>query len=162
MNWVDLAILAIIAVSAVISILRGFVQEALSLLGWILAFWVALTYTEDMAIFLGDLISTPSLRLGVAFFILFIATLLLTALLNFLAGQLVDKTGLTGTDRTLGVVFGVGRGVVIVAILVLLAGLTAMPRDTWWQESTLIGHFQHLALEIRAFLPPDVAAEFSF
>ena len=70
---------------------------------------------------------------------LFISILLLGALVNYLASKLVAKTGLAVTDRMLGVAFGVARGVVIVAILVLFAGLTPMPQDSWWQSSQLIG-----------------------
>ena len=162
MNWVDYAILAIIAISALISVLRGFMSEALSLLGWILSFWVALTFTEELGAFLAHWISVPSLRLGIAFFVLLISTLLLTALVNYLVGQLVEKTGLTGTDRVLGIVFGVARGAVVVAILVLLAGLTPFPRDPWWRESSLIVHFQTLAMEIHKLLPPEFAAYFSY
>lgn len=157
-TWVDYAILAIVALSALISILRGFIREAISLLGWILAFWVSLTFTEDLARHFVGHVSVPSARLGLAFFALFAATLLLTGLVNFLAGQLVEKTGLTGTDRMLGVLFGVGRGAIIVAVLVLLAGLTAMPQDPWWRDSVLLRHFQVIATEIRGFLPPDLAA----
>lgn len=162
MNWVDYAILAVIAISAVLSLLRGFVREALSLAGWVLAFWVALTFTRDLSLHLIQTISAPSARLAVSFIVLFVATLLLTVLVNFLAGQLVEKTGLTGTDRMLGVIFGTARGAVIVAILVLLAGFTAMPRDQWWGESTLIRHFQELAVWIRGFLPPDIAAQIKY
>ncbi len=162
MIWVDYAILVIIALSALISILRGFVRESLSLAGWVLAFWVALTFTRDLALHLEAYISVPSVRLVVAFLVLFFSALLLTMLINFLGGQLVDKTGLTGTDRMLGVVFGIARGSVIVAILVLLAGFTSVPRDPWWQESTFIHHFQELAVWIRGFLPPDSAAKIGY
>ncbi|MCP4044049.1 MAG: CvpA family protein [Gammaproteobacteria bacterium] len=162
MIWVDYAILVIIVLSALISVLRGFVRESLSLAGWVLAFWVALTFTRDLALHLEAYISVPSVRLVVAFLVLFFSALLLTMLVNFLAGQLVDKTGLTGTDRMLGVVFGTARGCVIVAILVLLAGFTSVPRDPWWQESTFIHQFQELAVWIRGFLPPDIAAKIGY
>ncbi len=88
--------------------------------------------------------------------------LVLTALASHFTSLVVKKTGLTGTDRVLGVVFGVARGAVIVGILVLLAGLTALPRDPWWRESTLVPHFQRLAVHIRAMLPSDVADEIRF
>lgn len=162
MNWADYCILAIIAVSALISLMRGFVREALSLAGWVLAFWVALSFTHDLARYLEGEISVPSARLTIAFIALFLITLLLTILVNFLAGQLVEKTGLTGTDRMLGVVFGVARGAVVVAILVMLAGFTTMPRDPWWGQSTLIVHLQGIALWIRGFLPPDLASQIRY
>ncbi len=162
MTWVDYAIVAVIVLSAIISVIRGFVREALSLAGWILAFWVGLTFTRDLAMHLESRISVPSVRMAVAFFALFFVTLLLTALVNFLAVQLVEKTGLSGTDRMLGVIFGTARGGVIVAILVLLAGFTALPRDPWWRDSALLHHFQDLALWIRSFLPPDIASQIKY
>lgn len=162
MTAVDYGIVAIIALSAAVSVVRGFVREALSLAGWILAFWVALSFTRDLAVRLDSYVPLPSARLALAFLALFLVTLLLTALVNFLAGQMVEKTGLSGTDRMLGVVFGVIRGAVIVAILVLLAGFTAVPQDAWWSRSYLIHHFQELALWIRGFLPPDFAAQIRY
>lgn len=162
MIWPDYIILAIVLVSAIISVLRGFMREALSLAGWVLAFWVALVFTRELASHFNEYISVPSVRLAVAFLILFLATLILSALVSYLATQLVEKTGMSGTDRMLGVVFGVARGVVIVAILVLLAGFTAVPRDPWWTESTLIHHFQDLAIWIRGFLPPEFASQIKY
>jgi len=162
MIWVDYTILAVIGLSALISLMRGFVREALSLAGWILAFWVALTFTRELADLLPASISVPSARLAIAFLSLFFLALLLAALVNFLAVQLVEKTGLSGTDRLLGAGFGIARGAVIVAILVLLAGFTAVPRDPWWRSSVLIPQFQQLALWIRGFLPPDIAAQIRY
>lgn len=162
MNWVDYAILGILVLSAAISILRGFTREAISLLGWIVAFWVALTFTPMLADRMQTLIPTPSIRIGVAFVALLMACLLIAGIVNFFAAKVIDKTGLSGTDRVLGIVFGVVRGVVVVALLVLLAGLTTMPKDPWWGESVLLGHFQVIAVELRGLLPPDIATYFNF
>ena len=162
MIWIDFAILGIVALSAVVSVIRGFVREALSLAAWITSFWVALTFTEELAVMFTDYISVPSLRLVTAFAILFLVTLLITSLVAYMASQLVRKTGLTGTDRMLGVIFGLIRGAVIIAILVLLAGLTPMPHDPWWKESIFIVHFQEMALWLRGFLPPDIAQNFQY
>lgn len=162
MTAVDYGILGVIGLSALVSLVRGFVREALSLAGWVLALWVALTFTRELARWLPPGITVPSLRLAVAFLGLFLAALLLTALVNFLAVHLVEKTGLSGTDRMLGVLFGVARGVVIVAILVLLAGFTALPQDPWWGGSSLLPQFQQIALWIRGFLPPDIAAQIRY
>lgn len=162
MNWVDYAILGVIGVSAVISVLRGFFSEALSLLGWILAFAVSVTYTPALAWHLSGLITVHPLRLAVAFIALFIATLVMVALIGFLLGQLFDRTGIRRTDRALGMVFGIARGVIIVAVLILLAGLTPFPDDLWWQQSILIDHFQVIAMGIRRLLPPDVGNYFNY
>ncbi|MCC5857063.1 MAG: CvpA family protein [Ectothiorhodospiraceae bacterium] len=142
MNWLDYAILAIVALSALISLVRGFVREVLSLLVWVLAFWVGIRFAQPLSEYLVDYIASPTLRLGAAFAGLFIATLLLGAIINYAAGQLVSRTGLTGTDRFIGVLFGVARGVIVVAVLMLAAGLTALPREPWWQESLLAAQIQ--------------------
>jgi len=94
--------------------------------------------------------------------LLFIGTLLVGGLVNYLAGQLISKTGLTSTDRILGMIFGIARGAVIVAVLVMLAGLTTVPQDPWWQDSMLLGYFQDIALWLRSFLPADIAERIRF
>src|SRR5699024_4687554 len=111
----------------------------------------------QIAEWLIDLISIPpSLRLAIAFFSLLLGTLLVTAIASSLLTKLVRTTGLTGTDRMLGIIFGIVRGVAVVTILILLAGMTPMPQDQWWQDSELLGYFQGLALWARSFMPSDV------
>lgn len=161
MIWVDYVILGIIGLSALISLVRGFVREALSLVIWIAAFWIAWTFFRELAALL-DWFSVPSVRLGISFAILFIVSLVVGALVSFLVGQLVEKTGLSGTDRLIGVLFGATRGALLVAVLVLLAGLTPFPNDPWWQESHLIGYFQELAVWLKTLLPADIGDKFRF
>ena len=162
MAWIDIAILALIVLSAVLSLFRGFIKEALALASWLVALWVAMMFYENFAQVLAQWIAEPSLQRIIAFTVLFVSVLLLGAILNYIAGKLVKKTGMAGTDRMLGVVFGVARGAVIVAILVLLAGLTPMPQDSWWQESHLIIYFQDFALWMRDFLPEEFSKNISY
>jgi membrane protein required for colicin V production len=157
MNWVDFAILAIVGISVLISLWRGFTREALSLAGWIVAVWVALTFADRLQVLLEPYIQVPSLRLIVAFAALFLITLLLAGFVNYLAVQVIKNTGLSGTDRMVGIFFGVARGCVVVAVLVLVAGMTPMPQDPWWSESQLLHYFQDLAVWLRQFLPADIA-----
>ena len=162
MIWADIVILVLIGLSMVISLWRGFTREALSLVAWIAAFWVGFTFAWYPATLLEPHVSVPSARLALGFLGLFLATLLLGGVVNYLIGKAVDKTGMTGTDRMLGLIFGLARGIVLVAILVLLAGLTPLPQDPWWGESLFIGHFQQLAKLLRDLLPPDIAAYFVY
>ena len=160
--WIDVVILALIALSAIMSLFRGFVKEAVALVTWLVALWVAMAFYEDLAAILSQWISLPSAQRVTAFAVLFICVLLLGAIVNFLASKLVNKTGLTGTDKLLGIVFGVARGGVIVAILVLLAGLTPLPQDPWWQDSQLLGYFQEAAMWLRSYLPNDIADNITY
>ena len=162
MAWIDLAIIALVVLSAVLSLFRGFVKEALALASWLVALWVSMIFYEDLAVVLSQWIAEPSIQNIAAFSILFIGVLLVGALVNYLAGKLVVKSGLAVTDRMLGVVFGVARGIVIVAILVLFAGLTPMPQDSWWQSSQLIGYFQEFAMWMREYLPEDISENISY
>lgn len=157
LNWVDYILLVVIAVSALLSLWRGFVKEALSLASWIAALWIGMLFFYDLSRVMRDWIDTPTIRNVVAFGLLFIGTLLVGGLVNYLAGQLISKTGLTSTDRILGMLFGVARGVVIVAVLVMLAGMTAIPQDPWWQDSMLLEYFKNIALWLSSFLPDDIA-----
>ncbi len=162
MVWVDFLIVGIIFISALISIVRGFVKEVFSLASWAIAFWVALLFYPHMATLLVDYVATPSVRSFVAFASLFVVTLILGALVNHLISQLVKKTGLSGTDRMLGIIFGLIRGVAIVVLLLLAAGATPMPQDDWWQNSLLLEHFEKLAIWVQTFLPSDIADYINF
>lgn len=141
MNWADWIIVAIIGVSCLISLKRGFVKEALSLVVWVAAFIVAIAFHDRLATLLIDHISAPSLRSLIAFAALFIVTLIIGALVNAMVAALVQATGLTGTDRLLGMVFGLARGLlVILALVVVLPMLLPVQQDAWWRESQIIPH----------------------
>ncbi|MFT5657868.1 MAG: membrane protein required for colicin V production [Gammaproteobacteria bacterium] len=161
MSWLDFIIIGIIALSALISLVRGFVKESISLTSWVLAGFIALRYFTPMAQLLEPYIASPTIRTGCGFAILFVCALIVGAIVNFMASQMVSKTGLSGTDKSLGVVFGGARGVLIVTMVVLLAGLTPMPLEPWWQESVTVEYFVNLAGWIKEILPQDVASRFS-
>ena len=134
----------------------------MTLATWVMAFWVAIGFSDKLEPMLHGMIDSPNVRLVVAFAILFLLTLIAGAIVNYLISQLVHKTGMGGTDRMLGVIFGIGRGIVVVGVLVLLGGIPPLSQEIWWQESTLIGHFQEMAIWMRDFLPPDMARNFVF
>jgi membrane protein required for colicin V production len=142
---VDWAILGIVVISALISLKRGFVKEALSLMTWIIAGVVAWMFGAGLSLYLVDYIQTPSARVIASCTILFIATLLVGAMVNFLLGELIRVTGLSGTDRFLGMVFGAARGGLLVVIAVGLLSLGPVQQDQWWQDSKLLPQFLMVA-----------------
>lgn len=162
MVWFDFAIIGVILLSALISLLRGFVREAFSLAVWVLAFWVSWSFFRSLEIPLRPWIDSPTARLAIAFVLLMIATLTVGGLVNYLVIELVERTGMTSGDRAIGMVFGAARGVLLVAVLVLLAGLTPLPDENWWRASSLVGYFEELAFWLRELLPPELAARFRY
>lgn len=162
MTELDYIFLAILLISSLISLWRGFIREAFSLALWILAFWVSWTFFKEVEPLLVDYMESPTLRMGAAFGILMIATLVVGGIVNFLLIQLVEKTGMTGTDRVIGMVFGLARGALLIAVLVLLAGLTTLPQESWWKASQLAPYFQELAYWLRDLLPPEMAERFKY
>jgi len=141
MQWIDWAILIVIGLSAGISLLRGFVREALSLAGWFLAFFVAKGFYQEFSSLLESQIETTSLRYAVSWAALFIITLTVSGLINYILSRLIDKAGLSGMDRIMGMAFGALRGILIVSVAtLLLKELTPVQKDHWWKDSELIPH----------------------
>jgi membrane protein required for colicin V production len=142
---VDWAILGVVIISALISLKRGFVKEALSLVIWIAAGAVAWMFGASLSQYLVNYIETPSLRVMAGCSILFVATLLVGAMVNFLIGELILVTGLSGTDRFLGMAFGAARGGLLVVVAIGLLSLGPVQQDQWWQQSRLVPQFLMVA-----------------
>lgn len=141
MNGLDLAILAILLISAFISVSRGFVKEAMAFVIWILAFFVATALAPSVSDYLHQWIDSATMCLLISFLVVFIGVILLGLALGHALEKLVSKMGLSMTDRFLGLIFGFMRGVLLVSVLLLLMRLTTMTAETWWQESTLVPLF---------------------
>lgn len=155
MSWVDYCIIAVLGLSVAMGLLRGFISEVLALACWIAAFWVAWVFGPRLAESF-TAIDVPSVRLLLGYGICFLAVLIAGAIVIFLVRRLVAGSGLSGSDRMLGMVFGLVRGFVLVTLLVLVLGFTPLARDPWWQKSQLLPTFQRMAAWISAELPPQV------
>ncbi len=167
MNSADIAILVICGLSMLVSLFRGFIREVFSLLVWVVAVYAGLMAANPLAEQMNPWIEMPSVRLIIAFVGVFVLVLIVGGLINYLLGKLVAGTGLSGTDRMFGALFGALRGVAIVLVAVIIARMTPFPDDPWWQESRLLPEFERLAVavvqqfpeSVREHVPPDSGAE---
>ena len=156
LNWADYLIIAIVGISVLISIIRGFIREVLSLAVWVAAFFVAFKFCNQLASIFAPYTNNASLRVTISFAILFIIVLVLGGLLTYLISILITKTRLSFIDRTLGIIFGFIRGILVVAVLLLLLSVHSYSNDSWWSDSYLIPHFKNLVTWLNEFFPKTV------
>jgi len=158
LNVADYAILAVIIVSTLISLVRGFLKELMSLVIWALGFWIAIKLYNAVAVILEPYIANAAVRQIVSFAGIFLLVLLLGALLSYLFSFIIIKSGLSGTDRLLGMVFGCARGILLIAVILLLVSATSFVQDEWWKKSIIIPHLQILVDWLRVFLPQKMTS----
>lgn len=162
MTIFDYAVLVIIGVSVFISLMRGAVREVVPLLGWLLAFYTARTYASELVPLLPHDIPTDKLKMLAAFLILFLAVILLSSLCSIALSGLLKKIGLGGVNRLLGGLFGLVRGLIVVAVLVLLAGMTQLPKDERWANAMFSAPLEALVKAMMPWLPVAVAKHVSY
>jgi membrane protein required for colicin V production len=157
MTAFDYVVLAVLVVSLLLGAWRGLVSEVLALLAWVIAFVAAKHFGAlAMPLFAG-FVSEPLLQQGGAFVAIFVLTLLLLGLARLLLRELLHAVGLGLADRTLGAIFGLTRGLLIVFLLVVAGGLTDMPKQPWWQDASLAPPLETAALASRPWMPERVA-----
>lgn len=162
MTAFDYVVLAILVASIVISVFRGLVREVLSLVAWLAAFVVANLYGSWMASLLPDSIPGATVRVMIGFGVLFVATLLLFALVNRAIAHIVSASGLKVVDRGLGGLFGLARGVLIVLTLAILAGLTGLPKEPVWRDAVLSPLTESAVRTVKPWLPETWARHVPF
>jgi membrane protein required for colicin V production len=158
----DWVVVGIVAVSAAIGAWRGLVGEALAILAWVLALIAAWLFGASVgsALFAG--VSDPALRMVAGFGAVILLVLVAMALLKLLLRKILQALGLSLTDRLLGVLFGLARGLAIVLLLVMVGGLTSAPRMSWWKAARLSPPLEIIVLAARPMLPPDLAKKIRY
>jgi membrane protein required for colicin V production len=162
MTWIDYAVIAIVGLSILLSVLHGLVREILSLAAWGVAFVVAQMLAADVAPLLPAALANPSLRLLAGFLSVFVAVLLVMTLLAVALSGLVRTAGLGFADRALGALFGLVRGLAVVTLAALLAGLTSLPRQPAWQHSLFGQPLVILANWVKVWLPDEMAKRITY
>lgn len=153
MNGADWVIIGILILSALVGLWRGLVREAFSLGVWIAAIVAATLFGASVSALYANWIDLPSAQVALGYATVFILVLIVGGLLTWLVGRIVESTGLGATDRLFGLGFGLLRGGVMVAALILVLGYTPFPRDPWWQQSELIPRFEPVAQWLREWVP---------
>lgn len=156
MTWFDYAVLAIVGLSVLLAVFRGVVREIAALAGWAAALILSGLFAQQLALWLPEALS-PVLRTVVAYLVIFLGVLLLSGLAGVLLATLFRAAGLGFTDRAIGALFGLVRGVLVVFVAVMLAGLTSLPREPFWRAAALSGPIETAVLAARPALPKDLA-----
>lgn len=135
MTAVDWILLGVLGFSMLLGAWRGLVYEVLSVLGWVVSFFVAQWFAPDLATRLPVQSASDPVRYAAAFVLIFIAAVFAAGLLAFVVKKLVAAVGLAPIDRVLGAAFGVLRGVILLLAATVVIDMTALKTSSWWQES---------------------------
>ncbi|HAT1596239.1 TPA: CvpA family protein [Legionella pneumophila] len=153
LQWVDIAIVAIIALSVLTGLFRGFVKELVALCVWVLAIWLGFNYSQILDPWLSSYIQEQSVRTVIGFIIILFATLFVGGVVNAILSFILKRAGLSGTDRTLGMGFGFLRGVFIVALIMVAVKMTSLPYQEYSQKSKLYARFDPVVALLYSHLP---------
>lgn len=157
MTWIDYAIVTVVVLSMLLGVLRGFVRETFSLVGWIMAFILSGWMGQRVAVWMpepwGDL---P--RLAFATVLVFVATVFLVGLVGSVANHLTRSAGLAGTDRALGALFGLLRGALVVVALLTVGGLTSLSTQSAWNRAVLLPGLTAFVVAAKPWLPQRAQA----
>jgi len=157
MTAFDYAVLTAIVASVLLGLWRGVMSELLALAAWIAAFLVAHVIAAEVANRLAGQITEPGLRLAAAYVLVFVGVLLVFAIARMLVSLLLKAVGLGLLDRLLGAVFGVLRGFLVVLAVVLVAGMTPLPKAVWWRDAILAPPLETVIIAAKPWLPADAA-----
>jgi membrane protein required for colicin V production len=155
MNITDYLVIAAILISAVVGSLRGFLREAIALVTWIIALFVAWHFSDLVAPHLGGLLSPSPIATWAARVIIAALLLLLGAGIGVTVAHFVRLSIFSGMDRFLGFVFGVFRGFVLLGVFVILAQVLRLDGERWWRQSVLLPYGESVANGLRAVVGDD-------
>jgi membrane protein required for colicin V production len=161
MTWLDYGVIVLLALSIAWGAWRGLVHEVLSLAGWVMAFLAANLLAAPLSeTFPANM--RPEFRVVGAFLLVFVGTLVLTTLATALVTKFVRVSVLQSLDRWLGALFGLLRGLVLIVVFAIAAGLTALPTLPVWKESATGYSLGQTVLQLRPWLPPALASRLKY
>ncbi len=153
----DWVLLTLLVLSVLLGVWRGLMFEVLSVLGWVVAFFVAQAWADDVVPWLPIDRLAPPLQLAIGFALVFIVIAFVGGLIAWLVQKLVASVGLRPVDRVLGGAFGLLRGAVILLALTLVVTITSMQTASWWSGSPTAGLLSQTLLSVKPLLPDPLA-----
>lgn len=157
MTAFDFALLAIVGASVLLGAWRGVVSELLALGAWVAAFFAARHFGADAGRVLAKWIADPALSVAAGYAAVFFAVVLAFAVGRLVVSLMLRAVGLGLVDRLLGAAFGVARGAAIAFLVVLVGGMTALPKEPWWRDATFAPPLETAVIAAKPWLPADVA-----
>jgi membrane protein required for colicin V production len=158
-NWLDWTLAGIVAASTIAAMLKGFIRELISLASVVVGLVVAALGYSRAALWFEDLTSSHEVALGLGFLTLFLATLVLGALVTYCVRRLIQAADLAWFDRFLGGIFGLVRGVLIDSVLLLILVAFAIKPEAV-RGSTLAPYVTTGARVIALAMPSGLKAQF--
>lgn len=153
MPIIDIIIAVAIIVSIIIGVVRGIIKEAVSLVALLFAIWAALYFGPAVGQIADSWLSSKELQAWFGRILVFAIIVSIGGLASWGLSKLARLSVLSGLDRFFGALFGVVRGIIIVALFVLAGSYAGFANDAWWLDSNLIPHFEVLADWIEAMAP---------
>lgn len=154
LNWLDYAILGILVFSTLVSLVRGFVREAISLVVWIAAIWLGFHYSSMLGEQHLSMVEPAGARAPLAFFAILIVVLIVGAIFNYIISRIVAGSGLSFIDRFFGMIFGFARGVLLVSVLILACQISAFAK-AWLEHSQFAVYFEGTVQWLGHFVPQE-------
>jgi membrane protein required for colicin V production len=158
----DLLLLAVIGVSMLFGVMRGFIGVLASLLAWLLAGWASFHFGARVALLLAGSGTPTAGQLLAGYGLSFLCVLLFVGIVGWLVRKLVHAIGLSGMDRALGLALGLVRGGFVACMLVLMMGFTGMPQEPGWRQSQVVPVLLPGAQWLRGWLPEWAAQRVDF
>ena len=153
LHWIDYVIIGVLVLSALTGFVRGFIKEVIALGVWVAAVWVAFVYAKPVAAWLGTYIQDKSVQVVLAYVVIVVGTVFIGGILNTMLSFILHHSGLSGTDRLLGLIFGAVRGVFVIALVMVVIRISAFPEDEYKKKAQLYTYFTPLVNWMYQYAP---------
>lgn len=161
MLWVDIAVILLLAHYAIKGIICGCKNEIVAIVALMTGIIVAWFFSHNFATILMQVLASATTRLALSFFLLVLLTVTIGKIINWLVTN-KQQQEYSAMDRIGGLVLGMAHGWIMMITLVLVAGLTTLPKDRWWRQSKYLPTFQATAVQVKSVLDTKMASSINY